>query len=570
MRLPSDGKGDELALATVAAAAAAGVMVYDTALAYGDGGAPGHNERLLARALRRCGAHANARIVSKGGMTRAGGGWVPDGRAGAIRRDCEASLEALDGLPISLYLIHAPDPRTPWPTTLRALYRLLDAGLVEHVGVANVNHRQLEEALDYIPLAAVQVGLSLLDDRALRGGVVERCAELGVGVLAHSPLGGPRRAQSLGRHPALVRIAQGCGASPAEVALAWLLGVSEVIVPIPGARRPEAARSAASAAGLRLDDDARLELAREFAWPRSSRRARPTQEPGPEVRELDREVVLIMGIPGAGKSRAATELVSRGYVRLNRDDRGGSLRAIADGLDRELGSGARCAVLDNTYLTRASRSRVVEAARRHGIQTRCIWLETPLAQAQINLVLRLLDRLGRLPGPEELAELGRAEPGVVLPTSQMRALRELEPPSSEEGFSAIERRPFVRSDSDVPGRAGVFIAAPTLSASNWTAALAHGDRGAPRLLFDWIPAGAPDALDRLRARVVREVDGIVEAVVCPHGAGPPRCWCRPPLPGLVLAFAHAHAVDISRSVLVGFRPAHRTLAEALGTRFEAV
>ena len=72
-------------------------------------------------------------------MTRAGGGWVPDGRAKAIRADCEASLAALDGLPVDLYLLHAPDPRTPWRTSLRALARLAEEGLVRRVGVANVS-----------------------------------------------------------------------------------------------------------------------------------------------------------------------------------------------------------------------------------------------------------------------------------------------------------------------------------------------------------------------------------------------------------------------------------------------
>src|SRR5689334_10105946 len=123
MRLGDDGE------ATVGAAAAAGITVFDTARAY-----PG-NEALLARALRRCGAAEGARVVTKGGMTRPGDAWAPDGRAAAIAADCEASLAALDGLPIDLYLLHAPDPRVPWRTSVRALARLVDEGLVLRVGV---------------------------------------------------------------------------------------------------------------------------------------------------------------------------------------------------------------------------------------------------------------------------------------------------------------------------------------------------------------------------------------------------------------------------------------------------
>ena len=152
-------------------------------------------------------------------MARPQGAWVPDGRAKAIRRDCEASLEALDGLPIDLYLLHAPDPRTPWRTSVRALGRLVDEGLVSRVGLANVTRGLLDEAFELAPVSAVQVALSLLDDRALRGGVVERCAELDLTLIAHSPLGGPRRAAALARRPELVAVAEAHSATPAEAAL---------------------------------------------------------------------------------------------------------------------------------------------------------------------------------------------------------------------------------------------------------------------------------------------------------------------------------------------------------------
>ena len=78
------------------------------------------------------------------------------------------SLAALDGLPIDLYLLHAPDPRVPWRTSVRALGRLVEEGLVARVGVCNVNRTQLDEACEHAPIAAVQVALSRLDDTAVR------------------------------------------------------------------------------------------------------------------------------------------------------------------------------------------------------------------------------------------------------------------------------------------------------------------------------------------------------------------------------------------------------------------
>jgi aryl-alcohol dehydrogenase-like predicted oxidoreductase/predicted kinase len=565
MRLSTDADRDEeRALATIAAAVDAGVTVFDTARAYGHGEAElGHNERLLARALRRSGTAEKARIVTKGGMSRVDDAWVPDGRAKTIRADCEASLAALDGLPIDVYLVHAPDPRTPWRTTVRALGRLVEEGFVSRVGLSNVNRTQLDEALALAPIAAVQVSLSPYDSGALRGGVVARCADAGITVIAHSPLGGPRRAGGLARRQPLRDIADAHGTTPAEVALAWLLALSDLVVAIPGARRPETARSAARAATLRPSADERAVLDRAYGTvtrPRT-RRTRPCE---------DAEVVLVMGIPGAGKSRIAKEYAARGYVRLNRDERGGSLRELAGALDEQLSSGVQRAVLDNTYLTRASRSYVIEAAARRGIATRCVWLDTPLAQAQVNLVERLLDRLGALPTPEELRTIARREPGLHAPTSQMRALRELEPPSVDEGFAAVEQLPFARTPSHERTRAGVFVAAATLSRPGWKRALVNGDRSAPHLVFDWHPDGTEDVLADPVGLVCAEVSGTVASALCPHPGGPPTCWCRPPLPGLPLAFARAHDIDPARSILVGTSAAHRTLATTLGAKYVPV
>ena len=181
----------------------------------------------------------------------------------------------------------------------------------------------------------------------------------------------------------------------------------------------------------------------------------------------------------------------------------------------------------------------------------------------MNLSERLLDRFGRLPGPAELRELAKREQGVLAPMQQMRAARELEPPSLDEGFAAVERREFTRARQDRK-RQGVFVAASAVREKGW---VARGD--APHLLFDWFPDGNAGALAAEVERVTTHVTGAVEAVVCPHPGGAPTCWCRPPLPGLILAFARAHELSWSRSTLVGTTPAHRTLATTLGARFTA-
>jgi diketogulonate reductase-like aldo/keto reductase len=488
-------------------------------------------------------------------MTRTGGAWIPDGRAKAIAADCEASLAALEGLPIDLYLLHAPDPRTPWSTSIRALARLHDAGLASRVGLANVNLRQLDEALELAPIAALQVALSVWEDSAIRAGLLERCAELGITLIAHSPLGGPKRAPRLHSHERVQKIASRHRITPAQAALAWLLALSPVVVPIPGATRPETVREAAAAAGISL-------TAEDRATDRPS-------APQPRRPRSGVEVILVMGIQGAGKSRVAREYVERGYLRLNRDERGGKLRALAGVLDETLSSGTHRVVLDNTYLTRAARSYVIEVAQRHGAPVRCLWLDAPLDQAQINLVERILELCGELPAPEQLRELSRQEPGLLAPTSQMRALRELEPPSVEEGFAAVERIPFAREPP--PGRTGevVWVAASALRSEGWRSAVAAATPAVPHLVFDWSPGADSRFLEPLARELESEITGRVEASLCPHGDGPPVCWCRPPLPGLPLAFAHRHRADPGHSILIGTTTTHRRLATALGARYVA-
>jgi hypothetical protein len=105
---------------------------------------------------------------------------------------------------------------------------------------------------------------------------------------------------------------------------------------------------------------------------------------------------------------------------------------------------------------------------------------------------------------------------------------------------------------------------------SWEQALEQGDQRAPHLVFDWSPNGTPDELVELAALVSAKVSGPVDSALCPHAAGPPSCWCRPPLPGLPLAFARAHGIDPPSSIVMGTGPAYRTLATALGARYVQV
>jgi aryl-alcohol dehydrogenase-like predicted oxidoreductase/predicted kinase len=555
MRLSTDEDRDEpRGMATLRAALDAGIRVFDTAHAYSrDDSELGHNERLLAAAVRE---HAvghpvsssplpsgvrdsvsSVRVITKGGMRRPGGGWEPDGRARTLRGDCEESLAALGGLAIDLYLIHAPDPRVSWTTSVRALAQIVEAGLVRRVGVSNVTRGQLDAALSIAPISAVQVAFGPFADAALRGGVVGRCLELGIEVLAHSPLGGPTRAPRLDRDPVLRSIAARHGITPQRAALAAIGDLHATLVPVVGARRPETVRACAVEVSLDGADWERLE--ERYGW-------RAILWPPASSSTADGELVLLMGIQGAGKSQAAGAWVERGYVRMNRDSLGGSMRGLHRTLDEKLRSGVRRIVADNTYATRASRQAAIEIGRRHNCRVVGVWLDTPLVEAQRNVIQRMIEVSGRLLEPEEM-DVG---PGAL-----HRLLRDLELPAVDEGFAELTVVPFVRRAPPDGARGGVFVAIDVAEQYPFRV-------DEPAVVFGW----RPGATDVDQADWSRALSASVRC--CTHPAGPPRCWCRPPLPGLLIELAHRHGLDLARSTVVGTSAAHATMARAVGARFE--
>ncbi len=256
------GRPDEArSVRTIHAALDAGVTLIDTADAYcRDGSEMGHGERLVAKALAAwSGDRDRVLVATKGGHTRPGREWGLDGRPEYLRQACETSLGNLGVEAIGLYQLHRPDPKVPLAESVGALAELKAAGKVRLVGLSNVSVDQIRQAQELVEVASVQNEFSPRFRRS--EGELAFCAEQRIAFLPWSPLGGMGRGGSLGqgRHQAFAEVAAGHGVSPQQVALAWELAKAPVVIPIPGARRPETITDSAAAAALRLSDD---ELAR--------------------------------------------------------------------------------------------------------------------------------------------------------------------------------------------------------------------------------------------------------------------------------------------------------------------
>src|SRR5262249_16636143 len=148
------------------------------------------------------------RVATKVGLTRPDGLWIPDGRARHLAAACEASRVALGVDRIDLYQLHAPDPRVPFATSVRALAPLQEAGAIDRIVLCNVTVGQIEEASRICPIAAVQVELNVWNDDQLLSGVVSYCAAHDIQLIAHRPLGGAQRARRLAADPVLRAIAE--------------------------------------------------------------------------------------------------------------------------------------------------------------------------------------------------------------------------------------------------------------------------------------------------------------------------------------------------------------------------
>ncbi|MDP2312928.1 MAG: aldo/keto reductase [Pseudomonadota bacterium] len=253
------------ALRTIHAALDAGMDLIDTADVYClDDNDIGHNERLIAKALRERADTTGVVVATKGGLERPAGDWTTNGRPDHLRRACDKSLAALGVTQIQLYQLHAPDDDVPFADSVGALAELRADGKIAHIGLSNVSVEEIEIARAIVPIVSVQNRCNPFDRTAWTDGVVQHCTTHGIAFLPYSPVGGGRGKAKVATDATLLGVGQRHGVSPFQVALAWLLAKSPVMLPIPGASKVASAVDSAAAMKLTLTEADLAELDRAF------------------------------------------------------------------------------------------------------------------------------------------------------------------------------------------------------------------------------------------------------------------------------------------------------------------
>ena len=254
MPLSISGRPDEAqAMAVIEAFVVDGGNFIDTANVYGlDDDDIGHNERLIRQTLAGLGMTDKVIVATKGGLRRPGGAWVVDGDPDWLRLSCQRSLQALQTDCITLYQLHAVDPKVDFRRSLEALVRLKEEGHIRHLGLSNVSPAQLEQALDFTVIASVQNHCNLFDQRDFRNGLIDLCRARRITYIPYSPVGGHHGHGRLTQEPVLQHLAAKYQATPYRIALAWLLHKGRHILPIPGASKVASIRDSLRATTLKL------------------------------------------------------------------------------------------------------------------------------------------------------------------------------------------------------------------------------------------------------------------------------------------------------------------------------
>jgi len=214
----------------------------------------GHSERLIRKTLSALTTENDIIVATKGGLRRSKGSWDVDASPEWLKLSCEQSLRDLDTDCICLYQLHAPDPNVPLTDSVGELSRLKEEGKILHIGLCNVDKKQMEIAQGITEIFAVQNRCNVFEKKPFENGVVGKCRHAQILFIAHSPAGGHFGHTQATRSQQLLALSRKYHASPYQLMLAWLLKQGDHILPIPGASKVSSIRSSLATLDLPLDE----------------------------------------------------------------------------------------------------------------------------------------------------------------------------------------------------------------------------------------------------------------------------------------------------------------------------
>lgn len=304
------------------------------------------------------------------------------------------------------------------------------------------------------------------------------------------------------------------------------------------------------------------------------------------------EIVITCGLPASGKTSLAQDYIKRGYLRLNRDELGGTLAGIAKRLSESLEARQQNFILDNTYINKAFRAEVIKVGRTFGVPVRCLWVKTSLEVCQFNAAHRLIKRYGHLLTPEEIKQAGKEDPNCFLPGVLYGFKKSFEPPSIDEGFASIEESEYIRVwGPEYQQRALLLDFDGTLrdtkSGNKYPTTpedvevlpgryekLLHYKQQGYLILGVSNQSGiakgilSTEAAQACFAETNKQLNGIIQDYrFCPHQSHPITCYCRKPSSGWGAELIEFYKLNPSECLMVGDMTTDETFAKRSGFQY---
>ena len=303
---------------------------------------------------------------------------------------------------------------------------------------------------------------------------------------------------------------------------------------------------------------------------------------------MSQEVIMIMGIQGSGKSVLSQQYIDKGYVYLNRDTIGCSMDELEGLAMVEITSG-RNVVLDNTYPTIESRKNYIKLANIQKAPIKCIWKNTSIEEAQVNVARRIINKIGRLPDPNEMKK--HKDPAIVPPVALFTYRKIFEEPTLAEGFASIEVVEFKREHNPTYTNKALILdydgtLRKTKSGAEYpvdpadievlpgrTEKLKEYAAQGYRLLGVSNQSGVAKGLLTMETakacfEQTNKLLGLdIDYTFCPHQSAPISCYCRKPMPGRGVEFIEKYKLDPRECVMIGDLKTDETFAKRSGFRY---